>query len=90
METILQNQSEKENTSIQACGIQVNNMETDPDKKGKRYRATNELQSKARRTTFESNKTKTYLLLCERYTLSMQGQIKQQNDFKNKIYNNPI
>ena len=72
------------------------NMETDPNKKKAK---DTELQMKykakwdatiKRETTFESNKTKTYLLLWERCMLSMQGQIKQQNDFKDKIYNNPI
>ena len=43
-----------------------------------------------RETTFESNKTKAYSLIWERCTLSIKGQIKQQNDCKNKIYNNPI
>ena len=43
-----------------------------------------------RETTFESSKTKAYSLLWKRCTLSMQGQIKQQKDFENKIYNNPI
>ena len=43
-----------------------------------------------RETTFESNKTKAYLLIWERYMLSMQGQLEQKNDHEKEIYNNPI
>ena len=91
METISQNQSQKENTLIQARGIQ-----TDPDKKKTKgielqmkYKAKLDVTMK-RETTFESNKTKAYFLLWERCTLSMQGQIEQRKDFEIKIYNNPI
>ena len=38
-----------------------------------------------RETIFESNKSKAYSLIWERCTLSMQGQMEQQNDFEKGI-----
>ena len=43
-----------------------------------------------RKEIYENNKTKAYLLICERCTRAMQSKIKQRIDFDMKIYNDPI
>ena len=54
-----------------------------------KYKAKLDVTMK-REITFESNKTKVYSLIWESCMLLMQEQIEQRNDFKKRIYNDPI
>ena len=70
--------------------------ETDPVKKDTKekelqikYKAKSDTAIK-HETLYESNKTKAYSLIWERYSTSTQGQLEQRVDLESDVYKNPI